>query len=61
MCSVTQDLLTFVYTRKHHAIVSGIATPGHTRACAHVKFAGKLRLNTMCNRKFHVDMKQAYK
>ena len=23
-----------------HFISSGVATPGHTRACAHIKFAG---------------------
>ena len=23
-----------------HEFISGVATPGHTQACAHVKFAG---------------------
>ena len=50
-----------------HVDFSGIATPRHTRACAHIKFTGarvkimwkakvKDQLLDMCDR-FHVDVK----
>ena len=51
-------------------LVSDVATPRHTRACAHVKFTGsqakimwkaKLKAVISMHDRFHVDVKQAYK
>ena len=50
--------------------ISGVATPGQTRACAHIKFTGvwgkktKVKVQLLpcvITDHFHVDVKRAYR